>query len=234
VLIGASVVIRSATNCAACVANPAWDIEAVGGNVVAVGAHWVRAVAQVDGLVPVQGAQRGQRSAKEADGRVAEHGHRGDVVGDVGRHWLCEAKGRLVGHRDDVDDGRALRVPAENNLGVRAGGGHVLNEQTGVVGSVGRTQEVPRCGVVDGVDGDGLALDQGPQRVDERLTNPSDTVRLSGAACEHDLDCRTRIRLRRGDGRPSRRKNGGCDQGHTRNQHCRNADQQPTQRRNSS
>jgi hypothetical protein len=86
--------------------------------------------------------------------------------------------------------------PPGTNLGIGAGVGDVLDELAGVVGAVGRAKEVPCRGVVDRVDRDELALDEGPQRVDERLTNPPDAVPLTGAAGERHLGGARKILLR--------------------------------------
>jgi hypothetical protein len=42
---------------------------------------------------------------------IAEHGRRGDMVGDAGRHRLGEAESGLIRHRDGVYEGRTLYLP---------------------------------------------------------------------------------------------------------------------------
>ena len=111
-------------NCAACVVNPASTYRLCAGR----GRHrWnttgSAAIAQVDGLVavPREVSTRGQRTTEQFDGRVAEHGHGGDVISDGGRHRVGEAELRVIGDGDGIDDGRALREAAEHDLGVGAG-----------------------------------------------------------------------------------------------------------------
>jgi hypothetical protein len=61
--------------------------------------------------------------------------------------------------------------------------GQCADRCLGVGDPVSDELEIPCRGVVDPVNGDGLALDQRPQRVDERLPNPAGAVRLDGSAC---------------------------------------------------
>ena len=84
--------------------------------VVAVRANRVAGGAQIDGRESIQRAE-GQRGA-HLRRRIAEHGDRGDVVGDQSGHRLVEADGGEGNRGDDVDDRRALRVTAEDEPGV--------------------------------------------------------------------------------------------------------------------
>jgi hypothetical protein len=94
-----------------------------------------------------------------------------------------------------IDHPRALGVTAEHHAGVRAVRSHRLDVGARVIGTGGRAAvEIPAGRVVDRVDAYRTRAQLRTKRVDERLSDAANTGRLGGAAGEHDLDLRARIR----------------------------------------
>jgi hypothetical protein len=73
---------------------------------------------------------------------------------------------------------------------------HALDMSTRIINAVDRCGKIDAGRVVDRVHPDRLRASLRAKRVDECLSDPSNTRWLVGAACEHHLDVRAGIRRR--------------------------------------
>ena len=143
-------------------------------------------VAQVDRPGPEHNALGRQRSAG-AVSDIAEGNNRDDVVRQVWRHRTApvDAADGNAGH--DVHHARALRVAAQHDLGVRAGGNRGFDVIDHVFGAVTVMQLELAGGVVHRVCPDVHAAGLLAQRVDEGVADAAHAGWLVGAAREDDL-----------------------------------------------
>ena len=150
-------------------------------------------------------------NAHELARRLSEESDRGDVVSDLGRHWLQRLDevrpiGNLaVGH--EAHHGRTLRIPSQHDLGFRATRCHGLHMSACIADAVDRRGEIGGGRVVDRIHPERLRSDVRLQCVHEILTNAANAGRLGGAAGEHDLNVWARLRSRGRDGRDEQRPN---------------------------
>ena len=166
--------------------------------------------AQVDGLGRIERANRDlrlpDRTHKPVVG-LSEQGDRGDMVSHVGRHRVrytirCPVRDHIRG--DEAHHGCALGESAEHHLSIRTGRRHGPDMSARVANAVYGGGEVGGGGVIDRIYPDRSRADSRAQRVHECLSRGTNTGILGGAAREHHLDVRARLRGREQNRRAQR------------------------------
>ena len=203
------------------------------------GTDCVARCAQHQGLVGVPRPDRHRRCpelTQELLGRQREQHHRRHVIGDLRRHGCGHRLDRdTVGHlgrRHEPGDHGALGVTAQDDPGIRAGGGdglHVVGRVTDAVHHGARERsavaEVVAGRVVHRIDADGAARRLGAHSIDESLADTAHAGRLAGTSGEHHVHIGAGLRTgRRGDPAHHRRGHtehrGGCGAGQSSNFHA--------------
>ena len=172
--------------------HPGLHIEIVHEGEQALRANRIQRHTQVNGLGPVQRADRGQRPTPGFHRWISENGDRDNVISHIRRHrsWSKPRSGCCRGG-DEIDHARALRISTEHNPGAGTVRGHVLDTSARILCTRGGGVGIIIAGrVIDCVHPDRPSANLRAQRVDKCLSNSSNTRLLAGAACKHHLDVR--------------------------------------------
>lgn len=136
--------------------HPGLQITNVRRHILAVGANRISGITQVNGLSPVQRADRGQRCPQRSNPRISEDGDRGNVVSHLGWHRRGDEAAKNCLGGDQVYHHCALGIPTEHQPGVGTVRSHRLDVSVRIRGASGcRPGEIFRGGVVDGIHPDG-------------------------------------------------------------------------------